>query len=47
MTAGIFAERNEYTAATSWAMIISGSMAIFIGFLPVEWNIVITVVAIV
>ncbi len=47
MTAGIFAECMRYTAATSWAMIISGSMAIFIGFLPVEWNIVITVVAIV
>jgi len=47
VAAGIFAERIGRTAATSWAMIISGSMALFIGFLPVEWTIVIAVVAMV
>ena len=47
VAAGIFAERIGRTAATSWAMVISGSMALFIGFLPVEWTIVIAVVAMV
>jgi len=45
VAAGVFAERIGRTAATSWAMIISGGMALFIGFLPVDWNIVIAVVA--
>ena len=45
VAAGVFAERIGRTAATSWAMIISGGMALFIGFLPVDWNTVIAIVA--
>jgi len=47
VAAGVFAERIGRTAATSWAMIISGGTALFIGFLPVEWNLVIAIVAMV
>jgi MFS family permease len=45
VAAGIFAERMGRTAVTSWAMAISGGTALFIGFLPVEWNLVIAIVA--
>ena len=45
VAAGVFAERIGRTAATSWAMVISGATALYIGFLPVEWNVVIAVVA--
>ena len=47
VAAGVFSERIGRTAATSWAMAISGGTALYIGFLPVEWNIVIAIVAIV
>ncbi|NQW23548.1 MAG: MFS transporter [SAR202 cluster bacterium] len=47
VAAGIFAERMGRTAATSWAMVISGGTALYIGFLPVEWGILIAIVAMV
>ena len=45
IAAGIFAERMGRTSVTSWAMGISGGTALFIGFLPLEWNLVIAIVA--
>lgn len=45
VAAGIFAEKMGRTSVTSWAMAISGGTALFIGFLPVEWNLVIAIVA--
>ena len=47
IVAGIFAERIGRTSVTSWAMGISGGTALFIGFLPVEWNLVIAIIAMV
>lgn len=45
--AGILAERFGRTAVTSLAMVLSGSMAVMIGFLPFEWLPLILVVAMV
>ena len=45
--AGYYAERIGRTATTSLAMAISGGSAMFIGFLPMDWELVITVVALV
>ncbi|MBM11587.1 MAG: MFS transporter [Chloroflexi bacterium] len=42
---GVFAERMGRTAATSWAMVISGGTALYIGFMPVEWGVLIAIVA--
>ncbi len=47
VAAGIFAERFGRTLATSVAMVISGGTALFIGFLPHEWGLVIAVAALV
>ena len=47
VAAGVLSERIGRTAATSWAMAISGGTALYIGFLPVEWDILIAVVAII
>ncbi|MDA0265010.1 MAG: MFS transporter [Chloroflexi bacterium] len=47
VAAGVFAERFGRTAITSWAMAISGGTALYIGFLPVEWGLVIAIVAMV
>ncbi|PKB63665.1 MAG: hypothetical protein BZY80_06125 [SAR202 cluster bacterium Io17-Chloro-G2] len=47
VAAGLFAERYGRTLATSVAMIISGGTALFIGFLPHEWGLVIAVAALV
>ena len=45
VAAGIFAEKFGRTSVTSWAMTISGGTALFIGFLPMEWNLVIAIAA--
>tara|TARA_Y100000588_G_scaffold63269_3_gene62741 strand:+ start:1892 stop:3151 length:1260 start_codon:yes stop_codon:yes gene_type:complete len=45
VAAGVFAERMGRTAATSWAMVISGGTALYIGFMPVEWGVLIAIVA--
>ena len=45
--AGYLAERFGRTATTSVAMAISGGSALFIGFLPVDWEVIITVVALI
>ena len=45
--AGYVAERVGRTATTSVAMIISGGTALFIGFLPLDWEVIITVVALI
>ena len=47
VASGFFAERHGRTLATSIAMVISGGMALFIGFLPMEWGVVIALVALV
>jgi len=47
VAAGFFAERYGRTLATSIAMVISGGMGLFIGFLPIEWGLVIALVALV
>ncbi len=47
IAAGFFAERYGRTLATSVAMVISGGTALFIGFLPHEWGLVIAVAALV
>ena len=47
VAAGYGAERFGRTATTSLAMIISGGSALFIGFLPMDWQVVILIVAIV
>jgi MFS family permease len=47
VAAGYFAERAGRTAVTSWAMAISGGTALFIGFLPLDWEVVITLAALV
>ena len=47
VVAGYYAERIGRTATTSLAMAISGGSALFIGFLPLDWELVITVVALV
>ena len=47
VAAGLFAERHGRTLATSIAMIISGGTALFIGFLPQEWGVVIAVAALI
>ena len=47
IVAGFLAERYGRTAVTSWAMAISGGMALFIGFLPEGWTIFIVIVALV
>ena len=47
VAAGFLAERFGRTAITSWAMIISGGSALFIGFLPLDWELVIGLVALV
>jgi MFS family permease len=44
---GLAADRYGRTLATSVAMVLSGGSALFIGFLPMEWGLVIGVVAIV
>ena len=44
---GLAADRYGRTLATSLAMVLSGGSALFIGFLPLEWTVVIGVVAIV
>ena len=44
---GYGAERFGRTATTSLAMSISGGSALFIGFLPMEWQVVILIAAIV
>ena len=45
--AGDMAERVGRTATTSVAMIISGGAALVIGFLPVNWEVTITIVALI
>ena len=45
--AGIMAERIGRTATTSIMMAISGGSALFIGFLPMEWSLIIALVALV
>jgi MFS family permease len=45
--AGVISERWGRTATTSAAMLISGGSALFIGFLPMEWGVVIGIVALV
>ena len=45
--AGMLAERVGRTATTSIMMAFSGGSALFIGFLPMEWGLVITIVALV
>ena len=47
VAAGYFAERFGRTLATSLAMIISGGSALFIGFLPLNWPVVIVGVALI
>ncbi len=47
VAAGYFAERFGRTIATSLAMIISGGSALFIGFLPLNWTVVIVGVALI
>ncbi len=47
VAAGMFAEKMGRTSVTSWAMAISGGTALIIGFLPVEWNLVIAIAAMV
>jgi MFS family permease len=47
VAAGFFAERYGRSLATSIAMVISGGMGLFIGFLPIEWGLVIALVALV
>jgi len=47
VVAGFLAERVGRTATTSWAMAISGGTALFIGFLPLDWEVVIALVALV
>ena len=47
VVAGFTAERFGRTASTSLAMAISGGSALFIGFLPVDWEVVIGIIAIV
>ena len=47
LAAGYLAERFGRTAVTSWAMGISGGVALFIGFLPGGWTVVIGIVALV
>ena len=44
---GLGADRYGRTLATSLAMALSGGSALFIGFLPMEWTVVIGLVAIV
>jgi MFS family permease len=45
--AGFLAERYGRTAVAGWAMAISGGTALFIGFLPEGWTVVIAIVALV
>jgi MFS family permease len=45
--AGMMAERIGRTATTSIMMAISGGSALFIGFLPMEWSLIIALVALV
>ena len=45
--AGLLAERMGRTAVTSMLMVISGSMALFIGFLPTELALLIVIVALI
>ena len=45
--AGFGADRFGRTLTTSLAMLISGGCALFIGFLPVEWTVVIGLVALI
>jgi MFS family permease len=45
--AGFGADRFGRTLTTSVAMLISGACALFIGFLPVEWTVVIGLVALI
>ncbi|PKB81152.1 MAG: hypothetical protein BZY88_07015 [SAR202 cluster bacterium Io17-Chloro-G9] len=47
VAAGFFAERYGRTLATSVAMVISGGTALYIGFLPHEWGLVIAVAALI
>ena len=47
VVAGFMAERWGRTAVTSGAMIISGSIALFIGFLPLDWGWIIAIVALI
>jgi MFS family permease len=47
VAAGYLAERAGRTAVTSWAMAISGGTALFIGFLPLDWEVAITLAALV
>ena len=47
VAAGYLAERYGRTATTSVAMAVSGGSALFIGFLPVDWEVIITIVALV
>jgi len=44
---GLAADRYGRTLVTSVAMVLSGGSALFIGFLPMEWGLVIGVVALV
>ena len=43
---GLAADRYGRTLATSVAMVLSGGSALFIGFLPMEWTVIIGLVAI-
>ncbi|MFQ6030855.1 MAG: MFS transporter, partial [Dehalococcoidia bacterium] len=45
--AGVVSERWGRTATTSIAMVISGGSALFIGFLPMDWGLVIGIVALI
>ncbi|MCH7714099.1 MAG: MFS transporter [Chloroflexi bacterium] len=47
VAAGLFAERYGRTLVTSVAMVISGGTALFIGFIPQEWGLIVAVAALV
>ena len=47
IVAGYFAERFGRTATASLATAISGWSALFIGFLPLDWEVIITIVALI